>query len=485
MLLSSLVKQTALRSAVLVVGKGIGLAGRVAITRMLGAEGIGLYQIAYSFFGMALMVISGGLPTTLALFTAKQSDRGWRVFQLLSVYTALIGLGLAFWTQHYAESIAVLIGDDELAWALRALAPALIAVPLLQLARGYMQGIRSYEAISLSELTEQAVRITVLIIFVSLYAAQGAGRAIGYGLYGTTIAAIVAFVFLTIYTSSTQRAAIITYSPLSKEGLGIFLRSSFVIGCTRMLVPLSDFIDSILIPNRLQAAGNSISDSIAMYGIITGMAAVIVYMPTMITASVSYTVTMKIAAKHEAGMESGRDIERILRFVWTWGIISGLFIFLYAKEAAVLLFGVEAAAEPIRYLSAIPLIVGLRELTTSILWAQERKRTPLTGLALGIGLSALLQFVIVAIPGFGYSGAAIGILLMETVAVLWNLRALRNANVTLFRLKWVGWELIMFSCIMLVLIWPFIKEGHLSLIVLSALFYWISAALLIVIRYRR
>lgn len=486
MLLSSLVKQAVLRSAVLVIGKGIGLAGRVAITRMLGAEGIGLYQIAYSFFGMALMVISGGLPTTLALFTAKQPNRGWRVFQLLSVYTAFIGMGLAFWTQYYANNIAVLIGDVELAWALRALAPALIAVPLLQLARGYMQGIRSYEAISLSELTEQAVRITVLITFVSLYAAQGVGRAIGYGLYGTTIAAIAAFLFLTIYASSTRRTAIlITYSPLSRKGLGLFLRSSFVIGCTRMLVPLSDFIDSILIPNRLQAAGYSISDSIAMYGTITGMAAVIVYMPTMITASVSYTVTMKIAAKHEAGMESGRDIERILRFVWIWGIISGLFIFLYAKEAAILLFGVEAAAEPIRYLSAIPLIVGLRELTTSILWAQERKRTPLTGLALGIGLSVLLQYVIVAIPGFGYRGAVIGILLMETVAVLWNLHALRNANVTLFTIKWVGWGLILFSCIMFVLISAFIKEGQLTLIVLSALFYWICAAFLIIIRYRK
>lgn len=145
----------------------------------------------------------------------------------------------------------------------------------------------------------------------------------------------------------------------------------------------------------------------------------------------------------------------------------------------------EAAAEPIRYLCAIPLIVGLRELTTSILWAQERKRTPLTGLALGIGLSVLLQFFIVAIPGFGYRGAAIGILLMETVAVLWNLHALRNANVTLFTIKWVGWDLILFSCILFVLISPLIKEGQLTLIVLSALFYWISAAFLIVIRYRK
>lgn len=485
-MLTSLVKQTALRSAVLVIGKCIGLAGRVALSRILGAEGIGLYQMAYSFFGLVLMTVSGGVPTALALFTAKQPDRGWRALQLLSVYTIFIGLALSYWMHHHAGDIAAFVGNHELIWAIRALSPALIAVPLLQLARGYMQGIRSYEAISLSELTEQALRITILIILISFYASQGIGYAVGMGLYGTTIASIAAFLILTICVSiSKQSTMLITYTPLNKVGLGILLKTSVIIGCTRMLVPFSDFIDSLLIPHRLQDAGHSLSESIAMYGIITGMAAVIVYMPTMITGAISHTVTMKIASNYEGGKQNGRDIEKVLRFVWTWGIISGLFIFIYAKEAAVLIFGIEEAAEPIRYLSAIPLIVGLRELTTSILWAQERKHTPLFGLVMGIGISVLLQYVVIAIPGFGYTGASVGILLMETIATLWNLRALRNTGCALFSFKWIGWDLPFFCCVMLLFVLPLLQgEQHLVTIVLTAVFFLICAALLLGLRYR-
>lgn len=485
-MLSSLVKQTALRSAVLIVGKCIGLAGRVGLSRILGAEGIGLYQMAYSFFGLILMTISGGVPTALALFTAKQPNRGWRALQVLSVYTIVIGLVLSYWMHNHAGDIAAFVGNHELIWAIRALSPALIAVPLLQLARGYMQGVRSYEAISVSELTEQALRIAILIILISLHASQGIGYAVGMGLYGTTIAAIGAFLVLTIFAiTSKQSTMMIIYSPMNKVGLGIMLRTSVIIGGTRMLVPFSDFIDSLLIPHRLQVAGHSLSESIAMYGIITGMAAVIVYMPTMITAAISHTVTMKIAANYEEGKQSGRDIEKVLRFVWTWGIISGLFIFIYAEEAAGLIFGVKEAAEPIRYLSAIPLIVGLRELTTSILWAQERKHTPLFGLVIGICISILLQYIVIAIPGFGYTGASIGILLLEAIATVWNLRALQSTGCTLFSFKWVGLDLPFFCCVMLLFVPPLLQgEQHLVTIVLTAVFFWICASLLIGMRYR-
>lgn len=248
---------------------------------------------------------------------------------------------------------------------------------------------------------------------------------------------------------------------------------------------MSEFIDSILIPNRLQVGGYSVSESIAMYGVITGMAAVVAYMPSMVTASLSYTVTIRIAARYQVGEQRKHDIEKILSFVWIWGIFSGLFIFLYAQEASSLIFGTLEAAQPIRYLSAIPLIVGMRELTTSILWARERKPIPLVGLLLGILISAAIQYVLLAVPGLGYAGAAIGILVMETVAVIWNMRVLRGMKICLYKFNWLGWNILTFSTCSLLLIPPLLQEdGQLVTTALSALFYWIVAFFLIGLRYR-
>uniref|UniRef100_UPI00046EDEBD polysaccharide biosynthesis C-terminal domain-containing protein n=1 Tax=Paenibacillus zanthoxyli TaxID=369399 RepID=UPI00046EDEBD len=109
---------------------------------------------------------------------------------------------------------------------------------------------------------------------------------------------------------------------------------------------------------------------------------------------------------------------------WLWGSSSGLFLYKYNTEISCILFGSAEAAEPIKYLSIIPLLVGLREISTSILWAQDRKKAPLLGLICGIGIAVTLHYFLVAIPGFNYMGASVGILVLEIIAVGWNLKPL-------------------------------------------------------------
>ncbi|MCM3339713.1 oligosaccharide flippase family protein [Paenibacillus sp. MER TA 81-3] len=487
-MLPAIVKQTALRTGAIFAGKCIGLVGRVTLTRLLGAEGIGLYQIAYSFYGIALMVITGGLPTALALFTAKHPAKGWGAFRNMSVLVALIGAASGFLVYSNSGVIATMLGNDQLAAAVRYLAPALIAVPLLQLLRGYMQGTERYGVISVSELVEQGVRVALLITLVILFSSHGIGAALGAGITGTAIGALVAFIIITIYVAASKQIATTSAQTWSYGGeLSILFRTSLAIGFTRMLVPASDFIDSILIPRRLQAAGNSVSEATAMYGVFMGMAIVIAYVPTIVTAAVSHTMTMKIAADFQQGRmyQYHRKIEKVLKLGWTWGSLSGMFLFLYASELSNFIFGTPEATEPIRFLSAIPLIVGLRELTTSMLWAQERKSTPLVGLIGGIGLSTVLLYFLLALPGFGYKAASIGTLTLETVAVLWNLRALRSKDTTLFQLKWIGWDLVLFIVIML-FVFPFAMQhihlSHVTTVACSMLLYCTCAAFIIGIR---
>lgn len=186
----------ALRAAAILVGKVIGLVGRATLTRILGAEGVGLYQIAYSCYGIFLMIITG-LPTALALFTAKHPAKGWGAFRTLSVIVALAGAAASLLMYMQSDSIAILLGNPDVEAAIRCLAPALLAVPLLQLLRGYMQGSERYGAISFSEIAEQAVRIGTMIVLVLLFASEGTSIALGAGLTGTTIGALAAFLLLT------------------------------------------------------------------------------------------------------------------------------------------------------------------------------------------------------------------------------------------------------------------------------------------------
>jgi stage V sporulation protein B len=84
-------------------------------------------------------------------------------------------------------------------------------------------------------------------------------------------------------------------------------------------------------------------------------------------------------------------------------------------------FGNELASKGIRLLSIAPLLGGLRDLSTSILWVMGKKKAPFMGLIIGITCSFILNYYLVAIPGFSYPGTAIGMLCIDFVAVTYNL----------------------------------------------------------------
>lgn len=329
-----------------------------------------------------------------------------------------------------------MLGNPDLQYALQNLAPAIFAAPLLGLLRGYLQGLERFNIIALSELTEQGSRILFMLIIVGCLLPQGIHIAVGGGVLAAFIGVLVSYTLLTLYVSTDQRknpAASVSVRQLPFVWL---FKASFIISLTRLLIPASDFIDAILIPGRLMVAGYDTSRATAMYGVITGMAAIMAYTPTLVTQALSHTVTMRLASYSQQKLWT--DFRRLLYLsleaAWLWGLTAAIYIYVCAPELATFIFNTSEAAEPIRYLALLPVIVGFRELSTSILWSQDIKKITFFGLLAGISCSIVIQYVLIAIPGWGYIGAAIGILAMEMISALVNLYALKFKLARIVRL---------------------------------------------------
>ncbi|WP_379140939.1 oligosaccharide flippase family protein [Paenibacillus sp. sgz500992] len=425
-----LIKQFVIRAGAMFVVKLIGLVGRVILTRIIGAEGIGLYQISYSFYGFILMLTSG-FPTTLAIATAKAPKQGWGFLKIVSLCLilscGLLSLGV-FWN---SSDVAGFLSNPGLEYAIRSLSLSLFAVPLLGLVRGYLQGLKQFGIIALSEIVEQSFRFIFMLLLVGQFLSLGVERAIGYGLYGTFMGAFISFSMLTIFISLNKETISSYRSRDSFITLSWFVRTSLAISATRLFIPLSEFVDALLVPNRLVAAGYSASEATALYGVIYGMAVIVVYAPTLFTGALSHILTSHIVAEWQKG-DKRKFISicnTALYTCWLWGGVTGLFLFVYADELSFYIFNTDSASHVIRALAPIPLIVGFREISTSILWAQDNRKDPFFGLLSGIACSIIIQYFLVAIPGFGYKGAAIAIIVLELVASIWNMKVLRNKEV--------------------------------------------------------
>ena len=428
--LPAFIKQTALRTGAIFLVKAIGLVVRIPLFRLLGSEGTGIYQIVYSIYGFALTLISGGFPTSLALMTAKDRRRGWQFLKGSVMPFFILGAVSAMLFYALAPQIAHVLGDRSLTFPIRCLTPALLIVPLLQLYRGFLQGIELYGYVSASELIEQTVRAGTMLLLVVVWMKYGIHAAAGGAVFGAFTGACTALWFLWILRYSKNFVLAIDKGTHANSirwlilgpGIFLFMKSSFSIALTRLIVPASDFLDALIIPSRLQASGLSQSKAIAVFGEISGMASTVVYMPTILTGALSYTIASKLTAdwQNKKNKDFAERSNLSLKIGLFWGIGSMLVLLFHADELSLLIFGNIGAAEAIRYMSFAPLIAGMREITTTILWASDQKRAPLVGLLMGLIGSATASYHLTAIPGFGYAGAAISVLVLELISFTWN-----------------------------------------------------------------
>lgn len=82
-----------------IIVKFIGAFSRIYLSRLLGGEGIGLYQMAYPIYLLCLSVSSAGLPVAISIMVAERNAvndyfGGQKVFRISMI--ALIMTGVLF-----------------------------------------------------------------------------------------------------------------------------------------------------------------------------------------------------------------------------------------------------------------------------------------------------------------------------------------------------------------------------------------------------
>jgi len=470
-MISLILKQMFMRSGALIVVKAIGFFIRIPLFRILGAEGMGLYQMSYAAYGLVLTLFSGGVPTAVAILTANRSLTA-RFFHTLAIFSSILGIlaGVLFYT--FSPVIATLLGNSKLTLPLQCLAPAIVLVPLLSLIRGYLQGLDYVGIISTSEVIEQIIRSVVLLWLITTLASYSIEASVAGANIGAVAGAGFSLLFVVICLYRLSDVQMPRFrrrrpfpQPQTSHPVRLFFHTALAITCTRLIFPFSDFLDAIIIPHRLQDAGFFSSQAIALYGEMSGMAVTIAYLPTLFTAAISHVLTAKFSADWKS--------KKIFRF-WTrinlaiqisivWGISSSLIMYLYAPDFSWLMLGNGEISHAIRYLAIAPFVCGLREILTTIHWSTGNHKQPLWGLILAVILSVIAHYTLIPLPGFAAIGIAIGILMIDFIGLCWNSRPFIWLTTAKMLWEWtqkVWWSVIIVlaNYFLITLVFPEVNE---------------------------
>ncbi len=415
--MKSLFKTVALITVFSFLTRVSGFIFRIILSRIVGAEGVGLYQVASSVFMVLLTVISSGIPLIISRICAgfsikkeKKKEGSYLTVALLyTLFLSLILVGVVFLFKGLFSKIFTEQRCYEL---LLVLLPSLVFSSVYSVFRGALWGQGNYFALCVSEFYEQVVRIVagVLLIAPTLSAIE---NAFGLSLSMTIacfLSMILAIILFFYYGGSLSKAKKGYLKPLIKQSAPITVMR--VAGS--FLQPLI----ALIIPARLMSIGYTSSQALSLYGIAVGMTLPLIYVPTTIIGSLSTALVPDIS-KAVAVNDKEHIEKRITSSLFFALFISALFVPIYlgaGESIGLFLYDDILSGTLLQSASWVLLPLGITNITSALLNSLgQESRTFVNFLAgavvMFIALWILPSFVgvnsIIWAMGFNYCVTAI------------------------------------------------------------------------------
>ena len=186
-----------------IVVKVIGSLNWIILSRVLGGEGIGLYQMGFPIYLMAITLSSAGIPVAISIITAEKlaqkdflgAKRVFNVSLRLLFVTGLVFASALFFGAHWLIDNHW-IRDSRAYYSIIALAPAVFFVTFLASFRGYLQGWQIMTPTAASEIVEQLMRVVTMIVFADMFMPHGLAYAAGGASMGAGVGAFCALLVL-------------------------------------------------------------------------------------------------------------------------------------------------------------------------------------------------------------------------------------------------------------------------------------------------
>lgn len=364
--MKSLVKTVALITGFSILTRIAGFLFRVYLSRAIGAEALGLYQVAFSVFIVLLTIVSSGLPFIVSRLTAsyrvgenhkKQSGLLMSAIIIgLVVSVLLCGCVLIF-----RNVFSKLFTDASCMMILIVLLPALVFSSVYSVVRGALWGQGNYFALCVSEFFEQIVRIFVCVLMLSPVASVVTNSV--SAAWSLTIACAASMVFvLLLYFIYGGR--------LSKpKDFKQLLRRSTPITGVRVGGSLAQPLVALIIPARLMSIGYSSSQAMSLFGVAVGMTMPLLFVPSALIGALSTALVPDISMA--VAKEDTKHIETRIRTSIIFALfISAMVVPLFAgagEEIGQFLYGNSLSGLILASSAWIMLPMGLNNITSSLL----------------------------------------------------------------------------------------------------------------------
>lgn len=432
------VKNAAVLTGTGFVLRAAGMALRVYLAGVLGAEGMGLYQLVLTVYGLAATVASAGLTAAAARVCAGASVAGpghaRAAAGRMTLWAALLGGAAGLVLAALAGPAARgWIGDGRTAAPLRVLAAGLPATAASAVLRGYFLARRQVRPASLAQLGEQAVRMGLSVAL--LRRAQGFRQACLAAAAGSAVGEAADWALLAVLFCRAGRGEPRAAAPahLARRAAAIWAPmagAQYLHGVLRT-------VENGMVPACLALFTGSRTAALAQYGALTGMALPLLFFPFSFLGTLSTLLLPDITRAHLQGDRPAlqRLVGQVLAVTFSLGALAGGLFSLLGAPVARALYGDGQVGFYLEVLGPLMPLMYAESMVDGILKGLDQQlatfRYAAADSVLRIALIALLA------PRLGMKGFLFVMLASNLLTSLLNLR--RLLAVTGLPVRWGAW----------------------------------------------
>lgn len=407
----SIFKNTAVITAVSCLERALGFLYRIVLARLLGAEGVGIYQIALSHFFLFQTAAGGGIPVTLSrtvsrLRAERKEHRTGGALIAALILGACISIPITLLLLPIADKIPIFTTD---AAPLKILLVSLSATAAYVAVKGFFWGNKQFLAPAAFEMAEEILTVLIGVALLSgrkLTPIDGASRAAWAHSLAAIAVCVIAFLTLLSkkpkFSSPTPfiRPTLSAAAPITAVRSGTTLVSAAV---------------AVLLPAALMKTGMAESAALQAFGVVTGMVMPLLGIPLTIIGSLAIVLVPELAEdfQKQNGKRLAKNIERGLLFSVAVACLLIPFFASIGKPMGMLAYQNELAGEMLSKCAALLLPMSANAILITILNSLGFEKKTFVFSLVG---SALFLLCILFLPSFvGIYAFPIGLFLQFTI----------------------------------------------------------------------
>ncbi|MDF2522275.1 MAG: polysaccharide biosynthesis protein [Clostridia bacterium] len=435
----SFIKGAAILAAAGLIAKVLGAIYRIPLGRIVGSEAMGYYGTAYTVYTWALTVSAYAIPIALSKLTAEKleigrADEAKRIFKVALTFISILGFLLSAALFIYAEDIANLLNNPGSYIAILYVIPSVFLFSITGALRGYFQGMQNMIPSAVSQVFEQLGRVVFGFILAIMLLPMGYQQAAGGAVAGTTIGGIISvltllYIYFRYKPDRGNTGDLLKHK--NESAVSILKRLiAFTIPITigSSVMPIMGLLDSMIIMDRLQAAGYSLESAVSLYGQLTQMAMPFINLPQVLTISLAASLVPAISESiTRRDLESaGKKSELAIRISLILGLPAAFGLFILADPIMTIAYPTEpvSVVTALKFLAPAVIFLTLVQTLTAILQGMGKERIPVVNLAIGALVKIVITYTLTSIPYINVRGAAIGTVAAYAIASILNLIAI-------------------------------------------------------------